>query len=51
MEATIRAVKIVGMQAAVPPHSHSYVETPGIFTQEEADKVYASTGIQQFIWF
>ncbi len=45
MEATIKAVKIVGMQAAVPPHRHSYVESPGIFTQEEADKIYASTGI------
>ena len=45
MEAIIKSVKIVGMQAAVPSHRHSYVETPGIFTQEEADKIYASTGI------
>lgn len=45
MEATIRSVKIVGMQAAVPSHRHSYVETPEIFTQEEADKLCASTGI------
>lgn len=45
MEAVIKSVKIAGMQAAVPPHRHSYVETPGIFTQEEADKIYASTGI------
>ncbi|WP_372872421.1 3-oxoacyl-ACP synthase III family protein [Shewanella sp.] len=33
------------MHAVVPPHRHSYVDTPGLFTQEEADKVYASTGI------
>lgn len=45
MEAVIKSVKIAGMQAAVPPHRHSYVETPEIFTQEEADKIYASTGI------
>lgn len=45
MEAVIRAVKIAGMQAAIPKHRHSYVETPGIFTQEEADKLFASTGI------
>lgn len=45
MEAVIKSVKIAGMQAAVPPHRHSYVETPDIFTQEEADKIYASTGI------
>ncbi|MCL2913064.1 ketoacyl-ACP synthase III [Shewanella corallii] len=45
MEAIIKSVRIAGMQAAVPPHRHSYVETPEFFTQEEADKVYASTGI------
>jgi 3-oxoacyl-[acyl-carrier-protein] synthase-3 len=45
MEAIIKSVKIAGMQAAVPPHRHSYVETPEIFSQEEADKIYASTGI------
>lgn len=45
MDAIIKAVKIAGMQAAVPPRRHSYVETPDIFTQEEADKIFASTGI------
>lgn len=45
MEAVIKSVKITGMQAAVPPHRHSYVETPEFFTQEEADKVCESTGI------
>jgi 3-oxoacyl-[acyl-carrier-protein] synthase III len=45
MEATIKSVKLVGMQAAVPPHRHSFVETPEFFTQEEADKIYRSTGI------
>ena len=45
MEAVIKSVKIAGMQAAVPPHRHSYVETPELFTQEEADKIYGSTGI------
>ena len=46
MEAVIKSVKIVGMQAAVPPHVHSYVTTPDdIINQEEAEKVFASTGI------
>ncbi|GGP38911.1 3-oxoacyl-ACP synthase [Shewanella algicola] len=45
MKTVIKSVKIAGMQAAVPPHRHSYVETPDIFTQDEADKIYASTGI------
>ena len=45
MEAVIKSVKIVGMQAAVPTHRHSYVENPDIFTPEEANKIYASTGI------
>ncbi|PTA50804.1 ketoacyl-ACP synthase III [Shewanella morhuae] len=45
MEAVIKSVKIAGMQAAVPTHRHSYVDTPDIFTQEEANKIFASTGI------
>lgn len=46
MEALIKSVKIVGMHAAVPPHRHSYVETPNeVISQEEAEKVFASTGI------
>ena len=45
MDALIKAVKIAGMQAALPPKRHSYVETPELFTQDEADKIYASTGI------
>lgn len=45
MKAVIKSVKIAGMQASVPPHRHSYVETPDFFTQEEVEKIYASTGI------
>lgn len=45
MEAIIKSVKMVGMQAAVPIERHSFVENPGIFTQEEVNKVYESTGI------
>lgn len=46
MDAVIKSVKIVGMQAAVPPHRHSYLETPDdVITLEEAKKVAASTGI------
>lgn len=45
MEAVIKSVKIASMQAVVPPHRHSYLETPELFTQEEADKVYGTTGI------
>ncbi|MBO1256002.1 ketoacyl-ACP synthase III [Alteromonas sp. 5E99-2] len=45
MESVIKSVKVTGMQAAIPSHRHSYVETPDIFSQEEADKICASTGI------
>jgi len=45
METVIKSVKIAGMQAAVPSHRHSYVENPDIFNQDEADKIYSSTGI------
>jgi 3-oxoacyl-[acyl-carrier-protein] synthase-3 len=46
MEAVIKSVKIVGMQAAIPPHKHSYIESPNeIFSKEEAEKIYAATGI------
>lgn len=46
MEAVIKSVKIVGMQAAIPPHVHSYIDTPDdVFSKEEAEKIYAATGI------
>ena len=46
MEAVIKSVKIVGMQAAIPPHTHSYIDTPDdVFSKEEAEKIFASTGI------
>jgi 3-oxoacyl-[acyl-carrier-protein] synthase-3 len=46
MEAIIKSVKIAGMQAAIPPHKHSYIESPDdVFSKEEAEKIYAATGI------
>jgi 3-oxoacyl-[acyl-carrier-protein] synthase-3 len=45
MEARVKSVRIAGMQAAVPVHKHSFVETPEFFTDEEAKKIYKSTGI------
>lgn len=45
MEALIKSVKIAGMHAAVPSHRHSYLETPDFLTQEEAEKLLATTGI------
>lgn len=45
MHATLKSIKIAGMQAAVPRHRHSYVETPDIFSQEEANKIARTTGI------
>ncbi len=46
MEVVIQNAKIVGMHATVPPHRHSFVETPApLFTQEEAQKIADSTGI------
>ncbi len=45
MKSRIDGIRIAGMCAAVPPHRHSFVETPGIFTPEEAQKLLDGTGV------
>lgn len=45
MDALIKSIRIAGMQSTVPTTRHSFVETPDTYTQEEANKIYESTGI------
>ena len=45
MQATVKGIRIAGMQAAVPTPRHSFVETPEHMTPEEAQKLYASIGV------
>ncbi|MEI9985275.1 MAG: ketoacyl-ACP synthase III [Aliidongia sp.] len=45
MQATVKGIRIAGMQAAVPTPRHSFVETPEHMTPEEAQKLYGSIGV------
>ena len=45
MQATVKGIRIAGMQAAVPTPRHSFVETPEHMTPEEAQKLYTSIGV------
>lgn len=47
MKAVIEGVRIAGIRAVVPRERHSYVETPGIFTEEEARKLHATIGVYE----
>jgi 3-oxoacyl-[acyl-carrier-protein] synthase III len=47
MKATIRGIRIAGMQAAVPIPRHSFVETPEHLTPDEARKLYAAIGVHE----
>lgn len=47
MKAIIEGVRIRGFRAVVPKQRHSYVEEPGIFTPEEAQKLYATIGVHE----
>ena len=47
MKATIKGVRIAGIQAGVPTPRHSFVETPAPFTAEEAQKLYGSIGVYE----
>jgi 3-oxoacyl-[acyl-carrier-protein] synthase III len=47
MKATVKGVRIAGLQAAVPVARHSFVETPGPLSAEEAQKLYASIGVHE----
>ncbi len=45
MQATVKGIRIAGMQAAVPTPRHSFVETPEHMTPEEAQKLFTSIGV------
>jgi 3-oxoacyl-[acyl-carrier-protein] synthase-3 len=47
MQATVHDIAFAGFRTAVPTQRHSYVREPGMFTQEEADKLVKSTGIYE----
>ncbi|HYC02668.1 MAG TPA: ketoacyl-ACP synthase III [Azospirillaceae bacterium] len=46
MKAVIDGVAIRGFRAVVPPRRHSFLEEPGIFTPEEAEKLYGTIGVR-----
>jgi 3-oxoacyl-[acyl-carrier-protein] synthase-3 len=47
MKATIAGVRIAGIATGIPVNRHSFVETPEIFTAEEAVKLADSIGVQE----
>ncbi|WP_114861022.1 3-oxoacyl-ACP synthase III family protein [Azospirillum brasilense] len=47
MKAIIEGVRIAGFRAAVPPHRHSFLEDHSLFTAEEAEKLFATTGVYE----
>ncbi|GGF24022.1 3-oxoacyl-ACP synthase [Aliidongia dinghuensis] len=47
MKATINGVRIAGLHAAVPTQRHSFVETPEMFSPEEARKLATSIGVRE----
>lgn len=47
MKATIEGVRIAGVRAAVPMHRHSFMEDHSLFSAEEAEKLYATTGVYE----
>jgi len=47
VKAVIEGVRIAGFRASVPRQRHSYVEEPGVFTPEEAQKLYATIGVHE----
>lgn len=47
MKATIEGVRIAGLRAAIPTPRHSFVETPEMFTAEEAQKLATTIGVHE----
>lgn len=47
MRATVKGIRVAGLQAAVPVPRHSFVETPEHMTPEEAQKLFASIGVRE----
>lgn len=45
MRALVEGIRVAGVRAVVPSQRHSYVEEPGILSEDEARKVAASTGV------
>lgn len=47
MKAIIDGVRIAGLRAVVPQQRHSFVEDPGVFTEEEVTKLCAVIGVRE----
>lgn len=47
VKAIIEGVRIAGFRAVVPTHRHSFMEDHSLFTAEEAEKLYATTGVYE----
>lgn len=47
MKATIEGVRIAGIRAVVPTHRHSFMEDHSLFSAEETEKLYATTGVYE----
>lgn len=47
VKAIIEDVRIAGMRAVVPRKRHSFLSDPDPFTREEAEKLFATTGVNE----
>ncbi|MBP2316232.1 3-oxoacyl-ACP synthase III family protein [Azospirillum soli] len=47
VKAVIEDVRIAGMRAVVPRQRHSFMEDHSLFSAEEAEKLYATTGVRE----
>lgn len=46
-KAVVEGVRVAGIRAVVPKQRHSFIETPEPFTKEEAERLFASTGVYE----
>ncbi|MGQ9371554.1 3-oxoacyl-ACP synthase III family protein [Azospirillum sp. A39] len=47
MKAVIENIRIAGVRAVVPRSRHSFMEDHSVFSAEEAEKLYATTGVYE----
>lgn len=47
MKSIIEGVRIAGFRAAVPQQRHSFMQDHSLFTAEEAEKLFAATGVYE----
>ena len=47
VQAVINDVRIAGMRAVVPKQRHSFMQDHSLFTAEEAEKLFATTGVYE----